>query len=65
MHNARNRDFKGLQDSLNDLQRRIRILEAELKDNQKGYEDKLVGQSKTILHLQGDLESLKTAISER
>ena len=64
-NSVRERDFKALQDTIGDLQRRIRLLDGQLKDGQKDYEDKLNTQNKTITHLQGDIEGFKKNVSDK
>jgi hypothetical protein len=46
----RERDYKHLGDLVADLQRRIRGMEAYLKDSQHEYEETLSAQQKVIIH---------------
>ena len=64
-HQARDRDFKVLQEVLGDLQRRTRALESEIGNCQRDHEDRIRDQQKTIGHLQNDLEVTKKSIKDR
>lgn len=61
----RNRDFKSLQDALADLNRRIAKYTTEMNEGKQIHEERVGAQKKTILHLEGDLESLKKNVHER
>jgi hypothetical protein len=56
---VRERDFKILQEVINDLQRRSRVLENDIAGQQRDHEDRVRDQQKTIQILQGDLEQNK------
>jgi chromosome segregation ATPase len=47
-HQARERDYKVLQEVLNDLQRRSRALENEIASQQRDHEDRARDQQKII-----------------
>ena len=64
-HQARDRDYKILQDVLNDLQRRTRALENEIAGQQREHEERVRDQQKTVSILQGDLEQTKRQIKDR
>jgi hypothetical protein len=56
---VRERDYKILQEVINDLQRRSRVLENDIAGQQRDHEDRVRDQQKTIQILQGDLEQNK------
>lgn len=64
-HQARERDFRTLQELMADLQRRIRGAEQDIREAQTAHEDVLTTHAKTISHLQGDIESLKKNVHDR
>jgi chromosome segregation ATPase len=64
-HQARERDYKILQEVLSDLQRRSRALEGEIAAQQRDHEDRVRDQQKTIQILQGDLDQTKKQIKDR
>ena len=61
-HQARERDFKILQEVIADLQRKVRGLENEIGSCQRDHEDRIRDQNKVINNLGGDLEQVKRAI---
>lgn len=61
-HQARERDFKILQEVIADLQRKVRGLENEIGSCQRDHEDRIREQNKVINNLGGDLEQVKRAI---
>lgn len=61
---ARERDFKILQEVIADLQRKVRGLENEIGSCQRDHEDRLRDQNKVINNLGGDLEQVKRAIQD-
>jgi hypothetical protein len=54
-----------LQEVINDLQRRSRVLENDIAGQQRDHEDRVRDQQKTIQILQGDLEQNKKQIKDR
>jgi septal ring factor EnvC (AmiA/AmiB activator) len=64
-HQARERDYKILQEVLNDLQRRSRALENDIAAQQRDHEDRVRDQQKTVQILQGELENTKKQIKDR
>lgn len=64
-HQARERDFKILQEVLADLQRRTRVLENEITGQQRDHEERVRDQQKTVSILQSDLDQTKRQIKDR
>jgi hypothetical protein len=54
-----------LQEVINDLQRRSRVLENDIAGQQRDHEDRVRDKQKTIQILQGDLEQNKKQIKDR
>lgn len=63
-HQARERDFKILQEVIADLQRKVRGLENEIGSCQRDHEDRIREQNKVINNLGGDLEQVKRSIQD-
>ena len=63
-HQARERDFKILQEVFAELQRKVRGLENEIGVCQRDHEDRIRDQNKVINNLSGDLDQVKRGIQD-
>lgn len=63
-HQARERDFKILQEVIAELQRKVRGLENEIGVCQRDHEDRIRDQNKVINNLSGDLDQVKRGIQD-